>query len=1329
MIDLRLAGIGTFATVQQLLSDDAESNAVITTTYGGAVSTVTLLGVSAAQLTEADFLLASSDAAYQDIQGTDNADDLFGGGGRDGLRGYAGDDRLFGEQGNDSLLGDAGDDQMFGGEGDDQFYAGAGADLLDGGEGRDYASYTLSSSAVVASLSSGGSAGDAAGDIYVSIENLTGSSYDDVLEGDDQANRINGWSGNDLILGTAGGDQIDGGGGVDYVSYAGAASGVSVGFGVGDVLTSIDGVIGSAFADALGGSYLADDLRGGAGDDLLQGNKGSDTLDGGEGSDSVVFAGLREEYHIAFEAATETYIVTDAREGSPDGTDRVRNVEVFVFADATIPAASILETNPSPVIEGDVGDNSLTGRAIADEMRGGSGNDTLAGLGSADTLDGGPGDDILDGGSSSDTASYASAVAAVSVSVAATGPQDTGGAGIDTLLSIENLTGSDFDDILTGDTGANVLFGLDGNDILVGGAGADVLDGGAGFDLVSFETATSSMHIDLGSGMITGDGRLDTLVSIEGVIGDRIIASNADERLIGGAGNDVIFASGGTDIVSGDADDDLFFDMGGIQRFDGGDGDDIVAYLAVPVELVVDPETFSYVNIGEGITADIADPSRNTGFAAGDTYTGIEQLIGSYVDDDLAGDEHDNTLRGSLGDDVIWGRGGNDLLEGDVGDDRLIGGAGADVLYGNIDFLGFVDLVGRIIGPIGDDIIGQIEDIVGDDNEFTAGDGLDVASYETATSGVVASLTDPTVNTGDAAGDTYILVEGLTGSAFDDTLIGTAGWGADGRNTLEGGGGDDTLVGFGGDDDYDGGAGNDTVVLSENRAAYSITYDAAVETFTLRSVSVSHVTAVETLQFADGTVSVASLLAGDNGDNSLIGTNNDDDISGGAGNDTLEGLGGNDRLDGSTGLDGSAGLDLASYAHAAAAVRVDLGTSGPQDTGGGGTDTLLSIEGIIGSAFDDTLIGNARNNVLSGGAGDDLLIGLVGDNTLDGGAGSDTVSYEGSRFSVTVDLALSSPQATFSDGGFSVARDTLSGIENVIGSGDGDTLKGDAAANRLTGGAGYDTLMGRMGDDVLDGGSLSDTASYADAAAGVTVDLGIAGPQETGEGADTLISIENLTGSAFADVLKGDSGTNHLSGGAGDDILVGRGGSFDVLDGGEGIDTASYADAASGLNLDLRTSSALFRIENLIGSAFADTLVGSDGANALSGNAGNDVLIGGLGRDALTGGAGADRFVFYDLAESASGAASRDVITDFQVGLDDVDLRVFHAPGSYVNFQFIGTRGFGGKEGQLRYETIDRPGTANDLTVVSGDIDGDRVADFEIELSGIVQLTKDDFLL
>ena len=209
-----------------------------------------------------------------------------------------------------------------------------------------------------------------------------------------------------------------------------------------------------------------------------------------------------------------------------------------------------------------------------------------------------------------------------------------------------------------------------------------------------------------------------------------------------------------------------------------------------------------------------------------------------------------------------------------------------------------------------------------------------------------------------------------------------------------------------------------------------------------------------------------------------------DDLSGAGGNDTLFGFGGDDRIDGGTGNDvldggdgndtliGGDGRDAASYAQAAAAVHVDLGATGPQATGAG-MDTLIGIEDVIGSAFDDTLIGaSGVVNHLYGGAGNDLLIG-VGD-VLDGGAGNDTASFA-STFGTIIDLAISGPQ---SDG------TVLINIENVIGSASlGHCSKATGETTSLMGGEGSDILMGRGGDDILDGGgSPADTASYAEAA-------------------------------------------------------------------------------------------------------------------------------------------------------------------------------------------------------------------------------------------------------
>eukprot|EP00456_Euglypha_rotunda_P092554 TRINITY_DN9753_c0_g1_i3.p1 TRINITY_DN9753_c0_g1~~TRINITY_DN9753_c0_g1_i3.p1 ORF type:complete len:157 (-),score=49.37 TRINITY_DN9753_c0_g1_i3:11-481(-) len=125
------------------------------------------------------------------------------------------------------------------------------------------------------------------------------------------------------------------------------------------------------------------------------------------------------------------------------------------------------------------------------------GNDTLIGGLGADLLNGGAGNDVMDGGTHTDTVTYVDATAGVTVSLAISGAQDTGGSGIDTLIGIERLIGSGFDDGLSGDAGNNYLTGNTGNDILEGGAGNDLIDGGAGNDTASYASATRGVTVKL----------------------------------------------------------------------------------------------------------------------------------------------------------------------------------------------------------------------------------------------------------------------------------------------------------------------------------------------------------------------------------------------------------------------------------------------------------------------------------------------------------------------------------------------------------------------------------------------------------------------------------------------------------------------------------------------------------------------------------------------------------------------------------------------------------------------------------------------------------------
>jgi Ca2+-binding RTX toxin-like protein len=391
---------------------------------------------------------------------------------------------------------------------------------------------------------------------------------------------------------------------------------------------------------------------------------------------------------------------------------------------------------------------------------------------------------------------------------------------------------------------------------------------------------------------------------------------------------------------------------------------------------------------------------------------------------------------------------------------------------------------------------------------------------------------------------------------------------------------------------------------------------------------------------------LGDIIDGGAGNDTLNGLVGADRLFGGAGNDKLDGGAGNDWLVGGEGADklsGGTGNDTASYEGSSAGVTVDLAAG----TGSGGDaegDTLDGIENLSGSGGADVLRGDSGANKLDGGAGNDLLEGRGGADALIGGAGIDTADYSASGAGVNVDLASGVGKGGDAEG------DTLTQIENLIGSAHDDTLRGDAGANLLQGGAGDDVLEGRGGADMLQGGEGNDTATYANSSAGVNVSLG------TGQGSggdaqgDRLQDIENLTGSAFNDLLIGDAGDNKLDGGAGDDELEGGEGA-DQLIGGDGKDTASYIDAQTGLTVSLANPSlntgeakgdTFSSIENLAGSENDDTLIGDGFDNVLIGNPGNDNLQGGAGDDTLIGGAGADVMDGGDGNDTASYADSQE---------------------------------------------------------------------------------------
>ena len=395
----------------------------------------------------------------------------------------------------------------------------------------------------------------------------------------------------------------------------------------------------------------------------------------------------------------------------------------------------------------------------------------------------------------------------------------------------DRLFGGAGNDRIDGGFGGDDLFGGGGDDRLIGGPGSDMLDGGDGFDYASYVAATAGVLADLVVWTLnSGESAGDIYANIEGLLGsalgDDLRGTGGNNWIYGGAGADIAYGRGGNDVLLGEGGDDILWGNEGNDELYGGEGLDRLLGSA-GADLLNGEGGFDFAHYDDatsGITVDLAFNPANAGGALGDQLFNVEGLVGSFFADRLLGDGITKWLYGVDGNDVIDGRGGDDVLIAGNGDDFVIGGDGNDLMFGEIG----VDI---LIGGNGND---RIDGGAGNDT-LTGGAGADVlignlgfdyVAYESAPGGVTVDLVAWGNNTGEAAGDSLIEVEGIIGSGFNDSLRGDAGanflyglagadfiFGRGGNDVLIGGDGDDTLFGNEGDDAIYGGAGNDRIVF------------------------------------------------------------------------------------------------------------------------------------------------------------------------------------------------------------------------------------------------------------------------------------------------------------------------------------------------------------------------------------------------------------------------------------------------------------------------------------------------------------------------------------
>lgn len=1239
-------------------------------------------------------------------------DIIYAGAGDDNVAGLTGDDELYGEEGDDHIDGGSGEDTIYGGSGNDTIETGSGSDLVIDSAGDDI--YTLSKGDRII-LGSGhnliefgegsASAGDPSNTFIIQLPpNITQS--DVLLRRDSEGTVTLHYGGHSTTLPAELKPVLDFAVGTDLsvdqlmlTTYGSEEDD--------DLLDVTYGYFDSSGAFHIS-SQQDDVIYGNGGDDSIVVTGGNDVVYGGDGNDAI--GDLRFPQNEIFTTGTIKFY-------GGDGNDTLGN------------------TTFSGELYGEAGDDELVGgNMLTSILDGGDGNDWIS-VGSGDSLIiGGDGDDFIFG--LHDGVKTVQAGAGNDYIVVDDEANDMidGGDGLD-IISFEMLLSfSGTTQINLSANTATVLgktytltniegaVGLQGNDTITGNSGYNFLDGGPAF--ISFFA---------GNDTLIGGAGSDTYY-----FGREFVASYTPPSQGGGStgqppivGNDVV------DDSSGNADsiefssyytlDDLNFSQSGnnlVITFTGGTvtilnqfGGNKVENLSLADGTILSLDDYNNWTLGgvsgETMTATSAGQSLYSkgGNDVLFAHSGGSSLHGGLDSDTLNGDVGSDTLNGGAGDDIINGGAGDDtyLFSAGAGFDTITDTAGFDILF----LFGSITLSDLVFTQIGDDLMidiasgvmitdfysgntgALIEEIhfsdgstfsltsllapVAHDDAFTADQDTVITGNLMADNGNGID-TDPDGGNLSVVAGTFSTAHGtvtlLSNGDFTYTpTLEHTGYDSFEYSLQDGQGGNDTgnvsillysnadyFTGTSDSETFDGGEGSDTVDYS----------------FSTQKVTIDLQNGTASGGFAQGDI----LISIEN----IIGTdiaNAFDTLYGNSSVNTLLGLAGDDILEGGAGadiLDGGAGKDTVRYLRSTSAVSVNLQT-GVSTGGDAEGDTLLSIENIGGSAYDDVLIGDSSVNYLNGSLGNDTLDGKGGaGDILHGEHGNDTyiftsgyafmnestgldrivfsadwqpdevivngnfISFEGSMDSITVnDISL-----------FEEFEFTGFGVMNLAA-----LIALNPHAPDTYGDANDNTFTAAVGPEAFYGLGGTDTVSYENSSVAIFIDLVKGSGQYGLAERDTYYDIENIIGSdlqSAADTIYGNNLNNHIYGLAGNDVLEGGAGA-DTLDGGAGTDWARYIRSTAGVNINLETGvhtggdaqgDTLINIERIAGSNYNDVLTGSANAEYLNGGAGNDIVNGRGGADELYGQGGADKFII-DIIDG-----STDIISDFKVSENDV---------------------------------------------------------------------------